>query len=72
MSRAQAGLNVARSRDGLHIALATPTQDKKIVVVVDGQTGPEYDEILCSPVFTADGVEYLDARDGWLLRCRRL
>lgn len=43
------------SRDGQHLAYFT-RRDQKWVVVVDGQTGPEYDDVSeNNPIFSPDG-----------------
>jgi Tol biopolymer transport system component len=56
------------SQDGKHIVYVAYTVEKSSVVI-DGQTGPDYDAIRVGPVFLKDGtVEYISQREGVLYR----
>ena len=65
--------SVAFSKDGCHLAYVIPI-GKKWLVVVDGQPGPEYDDIIKnSPAFRAGGtVEYLAFKAGYLFRVKHV
>ena len=61
------------SADGKRVAYAAQkSREERVMVVVDGQAGAEYDGIeKGSPIFSPDGVlEYLAIKEGSLYRIK--